>query len=128
MNFIPSTSQRKVRKKIFTNLEKETPNKKFQQKSKSFQEISEQENESKHNQQKIRKMKEKCREQNSNESVSDTETSMSIFNLFRLDRYYLPGNKFWLTFINRNVDSTKRKKQEKNLDKRLKNLEENLKL
>ena len=39
-------------------------------------------------------MKEKCREQNSNESVSDTETSMSIFKLFRLDRYYIPGNKF----------------------------------
>ena len=73
-------------------------------------------------------MKEKCREQNSNESVSDTETSISIFKLFRLDTYYLPGNKFWLTFINRNVDCTKRKKQEKNLEKRLKNVEENLKL
>ena len=111
------------------NLEKETPNKKFQQKSKSFQEVSEQENgkQARINK-KSEKMTEKCREQNSNESVSDTETSMSIFKLFRLDRYYIPGNKFQLTFINRDVDFTKRKKLEKNLEKRLKNLEENLKL
>ena len=111
------------------NLEKETPNKKFQQKSKSFQEVSEQENgkQARINK-KSGKMKEKCREQNSNESVSDTETSMSIFKLFRLDRYYLPGNKFQLTFINRDVDCAKKKKLEKNLEKRLKNLEENLKL
>ena len=85
----------KPEKKVFTNLEKEAPNKKFQQKSKSFQEVSEQENgkQARINK-KSEKMKEKCREQNSNESVSDTETSMSIFKLFRLDRYYLPGNKF----------------------------------
>ena len=39
-------------------------------------------------------MKEKCKLQNSSESVSDTETSTSIFRYFRFDKYYLLGNKF----------------------------------
>ena len=64
---------------------------------------------------KSEKIKEKCEQQNSGESVSDTETSTSIFKCFRLDMYYQPGNKFQFTFIHKVLDSTNRKKLEKDL-------------
>ena len=65
---------------------------------------------------KSEKMKEKCEQQNSGESVSDTEeTSTSILKCVRLDMYYQSGNKFQFTFIHKVLDSTKRKKVEKDL-------------
>ena len=64
---------------------------------------------------KSEKTKEKCEQQNSAESVSDTETSTSILKCVRLDMYYQSGNKFQFTFIHKVLDSTKRKKVEKDL-------------
>ena len=55
-------------------------------------------------------------------SESDTEISSSILKYFKLDKY-LPGNKFQSTFIDKNLDSTKKKNLKKKLDKRLKNIE-----
>ena len=55
-------------------------------------------------------MKEKGKQQNGSESVSDTDTSTTILKCYRLDKYYFPGNKFQFTFINKDVDCTKRKR------------------
>ena len=68
---------------------------------------------------KSEKLKEKCKQQNSSESVSNTDTSTTIFKYFRLDKYYLPGNNFQLRFINKDLYCTK-KNLEKTLEKRLK--------
>ena len=68
-------------------------------------------------------MKEKGKQQNGSESVSDTDTSTTILKCYRLDKYYFPGNKFQFTFINKDVDCTKIKKAETNLEKLLKKLE-----
>ena len=57
---------------------------------------------------KSEKLKEKCKQQNSSESVSDTDTSTTIFKYFRLDKYYLPGNNFQLRFINKDLYCTKK--------------------
>ena len=63
-----------------------------------------------------------CKQQSNSESESDTEISSSILKYFKLDKY-LPGNKFQSTFIDKNVDSTKKKNLKTKLDKRLKNIE-----
>ena len=47
---------------------------------------------------------------------------MSILKYFKLDKY-LPGNKFQSTFIDKNVDSKKKKNLKKKLPKDLKNIE-----
>ena len=77
------------------NVENATTNKIFPQDPQSNQEVSEQENgEQTTIDNKSENMKEKCKLQNSSESVSDTETSTSIFRYFRFDKYYPLGNKF----------------------------------
>ena len=77
------------------NVENATTNKIFPQDPQSNQEVSEQENgEQTTIDNKSENMKEKCKLQNRSESVSDTETSTSIFRYFRFDKYYLLGNKF----------------------------------
>ena len=55
-------------------------------------------------------------------SDSDTEILLSILKYFKLDKN-LQGNKFQSTFIDKNLDSTKKKNLKKKLGKRLKNLE-----
>ena len=65
---------------------------------------------------KDKKMKEKCKQQSNSESESDREILMLIFKYFRLDKYYLPDNKFQYTFIDKTVDSAKRKELEKKLE------------
>ena len=105
------------------NVENATTNKIFPQEPQSNQEVSEQENgEQTTIDNKSENMKEKCKLQNSSESVSDTETSTSIFRYFRFDKYYPLGNRFQLTFIDKDVDCTKRKKLERILEKRLKKI------
>ena len=71
---------------------------------------------------KDKKTEKKCKQPGNSESKSDTEISSSILKYFKLDKY-LPGNKFQSTFIDKNLDSTKKKNLKKKLDKRLKNIE-----
>ena len=63
-----------------------------------------------------------CKPQSNSESESDTEISSSIVKYFKLDTY-LPGNKFQSNFIDKDVDSTKKKNLKNKLQKRLKNIE-----
>ena len=63
-----------------------------------------------------------CKQQSNSESESDTEISQSILKYFKLDTY-LPGNKFQSNFIDKDVDSTKKKNLKNKLQKRLKNIE-----
>ena len=69
-----------------------------------------------------KKLKKICKEQSNSESESDREISSSILKYFKWDKY-LPGNKFQSTFIDKNVDRTKKKNIKKKLEKRLKNIE-----
>ena len=57
-----------------------------------------------------------CKQQSNSESESDTEISSSILKYFKLDKY-LPRNKFQSTFINKDLDSTKKKKSKKQTSK-----------
>ena len=63
-----------------------------------------------------------CKQQSNSESESDTEISQSILKYFKLDTY-LPGDKFQSNFIDKDVDSTKKKNLKNKLQKRLKNIE-----
>ena len=113
---ISPTSPKEGRKIVFIN-EKERPCNKYRIESES-EEVIEQENEDIHKlkstikrkseKKKDKKTKKKCKEQSNSESESDTEISSSILKYFKLDKY-LPRNKFQSTFIDKNVDTTKKK-------------------
>ena len=127
---ISPTSPKEGRKIVFIN-ENERPHKKYRIESKS-EEVIEQENEDIHKRKSTikrksekktkKKLKKICKEQSNSESESDREISSSILKYIKWDKY-LPGNKFQSTFIDKNVDRTKKKNIKKKLEKRLKNIE-----
>ena len=113
---ISPTSRQEGTKIVFIN-ENKRPHNKYRIESES-EEVIEQENEDIHKlkstikrkseKKKDKKTKKKCKEQSNSESESDTEISSSILKYFKLDKC-LPRNKFQSTFIDKNVDTTKKK-------------------
>ena len=128
---ISPTSPKEGRKIVFIN-ENERLQSKYRIQSESEEEVIEQEKEDidklkstikrKSEKNKRQKNSKKCNQWSNSESESDTEISLSILKYFKLDKY-LPGKKFQSTFIDKNLDSTKKKNLKKKLDKPLKNIE-----